>query len=214
MSLKVAILDFDGTLVESVGIKDRAFERLYGDLPQWPSICEYHLANNHTIRFEKFRVIDERFLGVEHTSERAADLAARFGALVADEIVAASAVPGATELLDALDAAGVRVYLLSMSPADELDSILARRGLGERFAGVYAHPWAKADAVCDILAREGAAPVDAVIVGDSPEDAVAARTCGVRFVGRDSGKELPIGSDMHPDLLGVLGALFPDEAML
>ena len=214
MALRVAILDFDGTLVESVGIKDRAFERLYGDTPQWPAISEYHLANNHTIRFEKFRVIDERFLGIEHTPERAADLAARFSALVADEIVASPEVPGARELLDALDAADVRTYLLSMSPADELGDILARRGLGERFAGVYAHPWAKADAVCDILTRESAAPADAVMVGDSPEDATAARTCGVRFVGRDSGKELPIGSDVHADLLGVLGALFPDEAML
>ena len=123
-------------------------------------------------------------------------------------------MPGAAELLDALDAAGVRVYLLSMSPADELASILARRGLEGRFVAVYAHPWAKADAVCDILARESAAPADAVMVGDSPEDALAAQHCGVRFVGRDSGKKLPIGSDVHSDLLGVLGALFPDEAML
>jgi phosphoglycolate phosphatase-like HAD superfamily hydrolase len=210
VTLKVAILDFDGTLVESVGIKDRAFERLYGDLDQWPAIREYHLANNHTIRFEKFRVIDERFLDVEHSPERAAVLARRFSDLVADEIVESPSVPGARELLDALAAAGVRTYLLSMSPAEELAGILERRGIAGDFAGVYAHPWNKADAVLDILAQEGTTPARAAIVGDSPEDALAAQKCGVRFVGRDSGKDLPEGVEAHADLLGVRDALLSD----
>jgi phosphoglycolate phosphatase-like HAD superfamily hydrolase len=208
--LKVAILDFDGTLVESVGIKDRAFERLYGDLDQWPAIREYHLANNHTIRFEKFRVIDEHFLGVEHTPDRAAALAQRFSSLVADEIVASSAVPGARELLDALTASGVHTYLLSMSPADELAGILDRRGIAGEFVGVYAHPWTKVEAVRDILSKEGATPAEAVMVGDSPEDALAAEMCGVRFVGRDSGRGLPSTLEVHEHLLGVRDALFLD----
>jgi phosphoglycolate phosphatase-like HAD superfamily hydrolase len=149
-------------------------------------------------------------LGVEHTPDRAAALAQRFSALVADEIAESPAVSGARELLDALATAGVRTYLLSMSPADELAGILKRRGIAGYFTGVYAHPWIKAEAVREILFNEGVAPAEAVMVGDSPEDAHVAMACSVRFVGRDSGKELPSGLEVHADLLGVRDALLSD----
>lgn len=212
MSLRVAILDFDGTLVDSVGIKDAAFEALYGDLPEWPEIESYHLANNHTIRFEKFRAIDEEILGVEHTPERAREIAERFSALVADAIGTAPQVPGATELLDALTGAAVRAYLLSMSPADELSRILAARGLADRFADVYAHPWTKTGAVADILVREGADARDALMIGDSPEDAEAAASAGVPFLGCDSGKPFPAGVPVVADMRGALSALAVEGA--
>jgi len=207
VTIKVAILDFDGTLVESNDIKDSAFEALYSELPQWAEIRDYHLANNHTIRFEKFRAIDEDILDVPHTAERARDLAVRFQDLVVQAIASAPWVTGATELLDALDAAGVHAYLLSMSPAEELARILEMRGVGGRFAAVYAHPWSKGEAVCDILARENASPSEAVMIGDSPEDASVAGECGVRFVGRDSGKPFASDVEAYPDLLGVISTL-------
>lgn len=213
MALKVAILDFDGTLVESTGIKDDAFEALYSDLPQWAEIRDYHFANNHTIRFEKFRAIDEEILGVPHTPERARDLAARFEGLVVQAIASAPWVPGAIELLDALDAAGVHTYVLSMSPAEELARILEIRDVSERFAAVYAYPCVKVDAVCDILAREDASPSEAVMIGDSPEDARVAVGAGVCFIGRDSGKAFAPGVEVYADLVGVLDSLSNTEEL-
>jgi len=182
VTIKVVILDFDGTLVESNDIKDSAFEALYSDLPQWAEIRDYHLANNHTIRFEKFRAIDEDILGVKHTSERARDLAARFQDLVVQAIVSAPWVTGAIELLDALDAVGIRTYLLSMRCV-------------------------KTEAIRDILAREGVSLSEAVMIGDSSEDAYAADECGVRFIGRDSGRGFSPDLEVYPDLLGVVSVL-------
>jgi len=207
VTIKVVILDFDGTLVESNDIKDSAFEALYSDLPQWAEIRDYHLANNHTIRFEKFRAIDEDILGVKHTSERARDLAARFQDLVVQAIVSAPWVTGAIELLDALDAVGIRTYLLSMSPTEELARILDMRGVGGRFSSVYAYPCVKTEAIRDILAREGVSLSEAVMIGDSSEDAYAADECGVRFIGRDSGRGFSPDLEVYPDLLGVVSVL-------
>ena len=33
MRFKIIVLDFDGTLIESVGIKDQAFKELFKDYP-------------------------------------------------------------------------------------------------------------------------------------------------------------------------------------
>lgn len=207
MSFRVVILDFDGTLVESVGIKDRAFEQLYGDLPEWPAIEAYHLSHNHTIRFEKFRHIATEILGEEYGPEDEAALSTRFSELVASAVAEAPEVPGATELLDVFDASGVRVYLLSMSPAEELAGILGRRGLARRFAGIYAHPWAKVDAIDAILKRECADRDEVVLVGDTPEDAEAAVHCGVGFVGRFGGRAMPEDVPVFKDLVGVASYL-------
>jgi phosphoglycolate phosphatase-like HAD superfamily hydrolase len=187
---RVAILDFDGTLVDSVGIKDQAFEQLFAGRPELAEIMAFHLANNHMIRFEKIRRVVEDILHEPCDEAHVAELSARFSDLVAERIARAPEVSGACELLDALRAAGVRTYVVSMSPPEEFAGILVKRGLADRFDGVYTYPWVKTDAIADILVREGAAPADAVMIGDAPEDAEAAEACGVPFIGRDSGKEM------------------------
>jgi phosphoglycolate phosphatase-like HAD superfamily hydrolase len=203
MALRAVILDFDGTLVESVGIKDEAFRALYAEeAPErLDEIMAYHTSRNATLRFEKFRHIDEAILGRPHTAETAARLAARFSDLVFGRICAAPAVAGIDALMRACE--GLPMHLVSMSPDGELARILAARGLDRRLAGVYGGSWRKAEAIADALAREGAARAEAVFVGDTDEDRLAAEEAGVAFVGRDSGR--PIGGrwPVHPDHAGV-----------
>ncbi len=210
---KVVILDFDGTLVESVGIKDEAFRTLYADEPDHlPAIMAYHLDNNHVLRFAKFRHIAETILGRPYGDADRDRLTARFSALVKQAIAEAPEVAGTTAFL--ADMGGrAPLYLLSMSPDEELREIVAARGLSGHFKDIYGGRWTKAEAVRDILAREGAAPDDAVMVGDSPEDHAAAVETGIAFVARDSGKPFPpdagpVAADMtaaHAAILDFLG---------
>lgn len=201
MTLKVVISDFDGTLVESAGIKDEAFHALYSDeAPEHlDEIMAYHKAHNATLRFEKFRHIHERILGKPYTEADAARLSARFSELVFERIVAAPPVPGLKAFLEAV--AGLPLYLVSMSPDEELARILAARHLDCNLAGVYPGSWQKAAAVRDILAREGAARGEAVYLGDTDEDRQVAEAVGVPFIGRDSGRlirgDCPIYANLH-----------------
>jgi len=63
--LKVIALDFDGTLVGSNQIKDRAFETI---LSEWPkhkrTMMQWHLAHNSIERREKFRYFVEKILAL------------------------------------------------------------------------------------------------------------------------------------------------------
>ena len=61
--LKVIALDFDGTLVESNQIKDRAFAAIFSEWPEHKdAMMQWHLANNSIERQEKFRYFVEEVL--------------------------------------------------------------------------------------------------------------------------------------------------------
>lgn len=201
MRFKVILFDFDGVLVESVGIKDRAFETLFKEYPEHlEEIMDYHLSNNATVRFEKFRYITENILGKRYDEETEKRLSKKFSSLVFRGIVDCPYVLGAKEILDSYWDK-IPLYIASVSPADELDEILAARKLMKYFKKIYAVPWIKTDAIRDIMDREDVSPEDVVFVGDSYEDFKSARLTGIFFIGRDSGKSfhgarIPIFKDM------------------
>jgi phosphoglycolate phosphatase-like HAD superfamily hydrolase len=200
-SSKVIILDFDGVIVESVGIKDQAFNELYQGHPEHiDEIMSYHLAHNATIRFKKFKYISENILKCPYTSGDENRLSSKFADLVFNKIVTCPYVPGALRFLE--DFYGrLPMYLVSMSPEEELMRILEQRNLTRYFVKVFSANWQKKDAIGDILQRESIDNTQAVFVGDSYEDYQAALATGVNFVGRNSGKsfketDFPVRNDL------------------
>ncbi len=181
---RAIILDFDGVIVESVGIKDDAFRELFKDFPHHlDAIMKYHLANNATIRYEKFKVIYENILGLPYTAGISAQLGVEFSKMIFEKIVLCPFVKGAQEFLEEFSRQSL-LYVVSVNPAQELRAILAARKIDHYFSDVYAHPWGKADAIREILQRNDFLEKDVVFVGDSPEDLQAAKMVGIDFIGR------------------------------
>lgn len=207
MTLKVVISDFDGTLVESVGIKDAAFHALYSsEAPErLDEIMAYHKAHNATLRFEKFRYIHTEILRQPYDEAERARLSQRFSEFVFDRIVAAPAVIGLEELLETVR--GLPLYLVSMSPDEELARILTARQLDRHLAGVYPGSWSKPAALQDILDREQVMAEEAVYLGDTEEDRAAAEAVGLSFIGRDSGRPISGAWPVFSDLTGIVGHL-------
>ena len=188
MKIKTIILDFDGTLVESVGIKDWAFETLFKEYPDHlDEIMKYHLSHNATVRFDKFRHIVEKILGQEYGGEIERKLSDEFSKLVFERIVQCPYVAGAEEFLDCFWSK-IPLYLISVSPAEELERILRARDLSKYFKKTYAIPWVKTEAIKDIFKSENISAEEAVFIGDAFEDYQAARSTKVFFIGRDSHK--------------------------
>lgn len=201
MKIKTIILDFDGTIVESVGIKDRAFEILFKEYPDHlDNIMEYHLANNATVRFDKFKHITENILNQEYNENTKRILSNRFSKLVFKRIVECPYVQGAEDFLNYFYGK-VPLYLASASPATELEKILEAKDLKKYFNDVYAIPWVKMDVIQDILKRKNILPEEAVFIGDAFEDYEAARLTDVFFIGRNSNKsfhgaDIPVYKNM------------------
>ena len=205
MRFKIIILDFDGTIVESVGIKDAAFYELFKGFPEHiDEIVTYHLSHNATIRFEKFQFIYRKILNQPYSEEIKENLSERFSQLVFDKIAGCGYVPGALEFLDYFGNF-VPLYLVSMSPEAELGKILKKRKLTQYFKKVYSSSWKKVDAIEDILRGENVLPYEAVFVGDAYEDFKAAQNMNISFVGRNSKKPFfDSGAQVFEDLCEIL----------
>lgn len=204
MGIALIILDFDGTIVESVDIKTEAFRELFGSYPAMlDRIMAYHLSHNGISREVKFKYIFEQILGRPYDAALREATARQFSALVFDRVVSCPFVPGAQAFLERF-APRVPIYVVSASPHDELIRVIQARHLARYLRGFFGSPEPKRQIVSRILAGEAVRPGAAIYVGDSLEDYRVARELGVSFIGRRNREDLSaVDAPVYPDLLGV-----------
>lgn len=184
-SFKVILLDFDGVLVDSNAVKDKAFEHVFaGEKKHLPEILAYHHRTN-IIRFEKFRYIYEHILCRPYTLQDEQRLAEEFSAYCITQVIQCPWVEGAEEFLKAFKDKRP-MHLISINPPDDLQAILKARHMEHYFKGVYAVNGLKTEAIISILKQEQITPKEAVFIGDSRGDLESAHQAGVFFIGRRS----------------------------
>jgi phosphoglycolate phosphatase len=184
-AITAAIVDLDGTMVDTVGDFDAALRLALADLG-WPPVSRAFIS----------RTVGK---GSEHLLSRTL---AEVGA-PADLYDAAwdryqhhylqingqhsDVFPGVVEGLQAMRAAGLRLACLTNKPGSFAKPLLAQKGLdgyfdhvfgGDAFAQKKPHPLPLLKA-CEAL---GSAPSNTLMVGDSSNDAQAARAAGCPVV--------------------------------
>ena len=178
-------LDFDGVLVESPAIKAAAFRSLYAEYGSRveDEAAAFQKANEGISRLIKIRHCHRAFLGITLGDAELAALGERYTAIVEEKVVACDWVPGAAGFLDATDGA-LALFVVSGTPEDELQRIVARRGMTDTFVEVRGSPPGKEAIVCELLERHRLAPRKSLFIGDSLADWRAAEACGLDFLGR------------------------------
>ena len=183
--LTTLILDFDGVIVESIPLKTVAFQKIFSfaSPEHLDAIIAFHLENGGMPRYDKFRHIYATILHEPLTPEQEERLADEYVSLIFDAMLTVPYVHGAEELLR--DCSGtLPLYIVSATPEAEMHEIARRRDLTKYFARIYGSPMPKAECIREILDETGAAPSEALFVGDAPNDWEAAYETGVRFVAR------------------------------
>jgi HAD superfamily hydrolase (TIGR01509 family) len=148
----------------------------------------------------------ERHLGLDEGAGAA--LLAELNELALLEVEReAPALPGAVELVAALQAAEVPIGVASNSPHVLVDASLRSAGLQDAFGAVVsaqdvAHGKPAPDVYLEACRRLGADPARSVALEDSPTGVEAARAAGVHVIGVPSleGVELP-GADTEASSL-------------
>jgi phosphoglycolate phosphatase-like HAD superfamily hydrolase len=174
--------DFDGVIKDSVPVKSYAFAQLFStfgnELEQ--RILEHHESHGGISRFEKIPLYLE-WAG-EECSDSTVDLYCnRFSALVTQAVIDSPWVEGVQDLL--LDHAEENTFfLLTATPQEEIEKILIALQIENCFKEVVGAPISKTDAMGDILSRYTIDIADAVMIGDSNSDYVAASKNGVDFI--------------------------------
>ena len=209
----LVVLDFDGTVCDSADVKTEAFGLLYAEHGEdvANAVVSHHLANVGVTRTEKIRYAEEVLLGRPHSTERVDQLAARFGTIVEEQVIAAPLLPGVATFLSSYSGE-IPIAVASATPTDELRRIVAAKGLARFFAAVEGYPPHKGAILSRYVDRYGAAPQRTAMVGDQLSDLEAAEEAGTLFVGmRPNGAErvfadtVPVVTD-----LGALPAVVED----
>lgn len=207
--LAALALDFDGVVVESVELKNRAFGELFRDSHpgKVDEVVAFQVAHVGLSRFEKFPLIYERILGEPFPEEASELLDRRLSELVYEGVVTCPFVPGARELIERASRS-LPVYVASATPEEEVRSLVEARGLAPFVRAVYGSPTRKADTLVRIAGEVGVEPGRILFVGDSESDQRAAGASGVRFVGRVTpGGESPFAPDEGLEIVPDLAAL-------
>ncbi|HLA89452.1 MAG TPA: HAD family hydrolase [Gemmatimonadaceae bacterium] len=208
------LFDLDGTLVDSAPVILESFRRAITATgaplvtPLDRSVIGAPLGP--TLR---------RLTGLEDETRLAA-LAAAFRATYDDEGVRTTpGYPGLADVLRTLAAKGRRLYVVTNKRALPTRAILDQLGVSGRCTGVYAldgvvPPAADKRALVGlVLERHGIVAAECALVGDTVEDAAAARAHHLAFIAATYGYGSPLADPRYP-AAGVLERLADLPALL
>ena len=205
------MLDFDGVIIESNGVKTQAFEKLFSQFPECKeAMMEFHYKNISVSRVKKIERL-AFLMGKEADIDFKKEVEEKFSKYVLETILTVPMVGGAQKFLNVMKNR-VPLYLASVTPESELRYILEKRNLSHWFDGVYGcPPWTKADAIRDILLQNKISAKSGILIGDSTGDQKAALEVGIQFIGRDSGLKFdePPPHYLFSDLNEITNFLLP-----
>ena len=179
------LLDFDGVVVDSIGIKKEAFLYLFRAYPEGirRRIEQLHIDNPGLTRYKKFEIIYKVFLGKAITEGQMKKLGEDFSRFCLEKIIKVPYIQGAYEFISRQSSV-YDLYIVSAVPEAELNEIVKRRKIDHFFKGVFGAPAKKADICRSILNQGGYSPAEVVFVGDALSDFEAAHECGLHFIAK------------------------------
>jgi len=219
---RLVMFDLDGTLLDSVPDLAAAIDRMLlqlGRAPAGVGKVRDWVGNGS-------RVLVRRALadGLEHaliSEEQAAPAHQLFLAAYADCHALSTVYPGVRECLDWLSAQGIALALVTNKPERFVAPLLEEKGLVGYFRWILGGdslPVQKPDpaALNWVLEKAGVAASQALFVGDSRNDVLAARAAGVPCVavsyGYNHGR--PIAEEQPALLLDDLRQLVASSTVL
>jgi phosphoglycolate phosphatase-like HAD superfamily hydrolase len=180
--LDAILFDVDGVLIDSLPIKGEAFAAAFDDRTDLhDQIVAFHLANGGVNRTEKIAQLYALAFGRAPASDELSARVDAFARAVYDGVVRAPEIPGAAAALSSWSGK-VPLHAVSATPQDELSLILVARGIAPYLTTIEGWPPPKVELVGSLIRRCGYQPERCLVVGDSREDLVAAKTAGALFV--------------------------------
>lgn len=181
--LDVIFLDFDGVIVESNGIKNRAFEEIFSRYPERrDELMSYHLSNNHVARGAKFEHVAREILEIDDVTTWVFERVSEFTAMTRKAVIECPFVGGAEAFL--LEESSVQpLVIVSATPLEELELILHARSIRRHFHSVHGAPESKPAIFERVLRENGWRSAHSLFLGDSAEDLISSRAAGIPFLG-------------------------------
>lgn len=176
---------FDCVVVDSAELAISAFGELYAEHGEdvRGMVEAYQRAHPGEARHERIAMFHRSLLGEELGSEEIAAECDRLGQIILDEIADCPLMPDIVETLRVLRARGIAAHIVSHVPQDELEAIVALKGLAGHFRSINGAPPSR-ELVCDaIFAADRLDRARCLFVGNTMADYRCAASVGIHFVG-------------------------------
>ena len=181
---EAVIFDFDGTICDSVNVKETAFGKMYEDYGTdvVKRVKKYHIDNSGVSRIDKFLYYQKHVVHEDYSEYKINELSRKFSSLVSKKVIEAPLISGALEFLEK-NFNSTHLYLSSATPQQELEKIVKNKNLSNYFQSIFGSPKDKIKHIEEILSL-GSHDIDkAVYVGDSVNDLIAAKAANISFIG-------------------------------
>jgi len=194
-SIDLIVFDCDGVLLDSMPAKIESFRawvpERFADKRQ--TFMELVMAGFGKARTHHIRSFYEQIVGESVSPEFLEAEVARFTDICEPRCANASWRVGSQEFVTECCRAGIPRYVLSGTPQQPLEAMLAATGAAKYFDVIIGSPPAKPKSLSRILAETGIAADRTVFVGDAHADQEAARHVGAHFVYFPSEANRPLG---------------------
>jgi phosphoglycolate phosphatase-like HAD superfamily hydrolase len=182
--IRLIAFDFDGTLVDSNGVKEACVHSTIATVGGASAVLEAARAvggNRYRLFAEIARRLDPQG-DPDEVRRRGKALAGAYTRCCARGIFSARERRGARAALAGLKARGIRLFVNTGTPYADLPELLRRRGLLRLIDGYFGSPAPKAANLRRAMGMCGATSRETMVVGDGPDDLEAARDVGAWFV--------------------------------
>lgn len=176
--------DFDGVLVDSLGIKTEAFGSLFEGYGEEivKKVRQYHMDHGGVSRYKKFQYYYEVLLKKTITPEIMKRLDDEFSKCVKEKVIKAPMIPGAQEFLDQLKDKRKNMFVISGTPQEEIRDIVHQRKLSPFFKEVLGSPKTKDENLKILMKKYNVQSSEAIFFGDALSDYSAATGEHIDFV--------------------------------
>ncbi len=181
-SSKLIFWDFDGVIKDSVEVKTRAFESLFQgcNTDILKRVRIHHESHGGMSRLDKIPLY-MRWADLPVENALIEQFLAKFSEIVFWGVVNAPWVPGAKDYLLANHKESYFV-LITATPEDEIVSILNQLGISHCFQEIHGSPKIKKNVVFEVLKQQNVQLCEALLIGDSEVDFLAAQANSVPFL--------------------------------
>lgn len=185
MKIATILWDFDGVILDSMGVRDWGFREIFKmfSQEQVDKLITYHRANGGFSRYVKIRYFYEEILGESITEEEVMRYANQFSVLMKSQLTNPDNL-----ILDAVSFIKSKYthynfHIVSGSDQEELRFLCKELGLSDYFISIHGSPTPKKQLVSNLMKTHNYNAVNTCLIGDSINDYEAAEVNNIMFYG-------------------------------
>lgn len=174
--------DFDGVIKDSLDVKSNAFAKLFSPFGDklTNKIVDHHNNNGGVSRFKKIPLYLD-WVGEKNNDENIKKYLKEFSSLVKFEVINSEWVSEVKYYIKK-NYNNKYFVLLTATPQKEIEFILKKLNISSQFREVFGSPNDKSDIISKILKSHNFLNKNAVMVGDSKDDFIAAKNNDINFI--------------------------------